>query len=374
MSCHGNSNTHLPGKSILFLDYYSFKTVCSVRRRLGKYRCGQAISGILPVPADRDGGLSRVAMYVYAGEELARYGFGDGHPFGPDRFRAFWQEFLARGLEERVEVRYPVSGDREDLLLFHTPEYVRRVETLTAQGIGMLDPDTPAAKGIYESALYVVGTVLDAVEMIIGRKTGSAFVPIAGLHHARRDSSAGFCVFNDIGIAVEALRQRHGVERIGYVDIDAHHGDGVFYAFEEDRNLVFADLHEDGRYLYPGTGDIHEIGRGDAAGTKLNVPLPPGSDDEIFLEVWPKVKGFIADHKPQFLIMQCGADSIAGDPITHMAFSSKAHYHAARELADLAAEPDIAGLLALGGGGYNRASIADAWTSVIQGVLDSENN
>ena len=148
MPCHGNSNTHLPGKSILFLDYYGFKTVCSVRRLLGKYRCGQAISGILPVPADRDGGLSRVAMYVYAGEELARYGFGDGHPFGPDRFRAFWQEFLARGLKERVEVRNPVSGDREDLLLFHTPGYVRRVETLTAQGIGMLDPDTPAAQGV----------------------------------------------------------------------------------------------------------------------------------------------------------------------------------------------------------------------------------
>jgi len=313
-------------------------------------------------------------MYVYAGDELARYGFGDGHPFGPDRFHAFWQEFLARGLKERVEVRNPVLGDREDLLLFHTPDYVRRVETMTAQGIGMLDPDTPAAKGIFESALYVVGTVLDAVEMIIGGKTGSAFVPIAGLHHARRDSSAGFCVFNDIGIAVEALRQRHGVERIGYVDIDAHHGDGVFYAFEEDVNLVFADLHEDGRYLYPGTGGIHETGRGDAAGTKLNVPLPPGSDDEIFFEVWPKVRSFIADHKPEFLIMQCGADSIAGDPITHMAFSSKAHYHAARELADLAAEPGIAGLLALGGGGYNRASIADAWTSVIQGILDSENN
>jgi len=315
-----------------------------------------------------------VSMYVYAGDELARYGFGDGHPFGPDRFHAFLQAFLAKGLKERVEVREPVAGTREDLLLFHTPEYVQRVETLTEQGTGMLDPDTPAARGICESALYVVGTVLDAVDMIIGKETKSAFVPIAGLHHARRDCSAGFCVFNDIGIAIEALRQRHGVERIGYVDIDAHHGDGVFYSFEYDENLIFADLHEDGRYLYPGTGDVHEIGRGDAAGKKLNVPLPPGANDEIFFEVWPKVKRFIADHKPEFLIMQCGADSIEGDPITHMAFSSKAHYHAAKELADLATEPGIAGLLALGGGGYNRASIADAWTSVIQGILDSEKN
>ena len=106
-----------------------------------------------------------------------------------------------------------------------------------------------------------------------------AFVPIAGLHHAARDRAAGFCVFNDCGVAIELLK-RAGLKRIAYVDIDAHHGDGVFYAFEDDPAVIFADLHEDGRYLYPGTGMAEEIGKGAARGMKLNVPLPPGADDQ----------------------------------------------------------------------------------------------
>ncbi len=310
-------------------------------------------------------------MFVYAGEGLARYGFGDDHPFGPDRFGAFWNEFQAQGLGEQVQVRDPVSASRDDVEIFHTHDYVQRVEDASKKGMGMLDPDTPASKGIYDSALIVVGTVLDAVDRIVSGDTTAAFVPIAGLHHARRDASAGFCVFNDCGVAIEVLRRRHGIRRVAYVDIDAHHGDGVFYSFEEDSELIFADLHEDGRYLYPGTGSAEETGRGDAEGTKLNVPLPPGASDGLFFEIWPEVEAFIARQEPEFVILQCGADSLAGDPITHMAFSRKAHYHAARRLAELATRIGARGLLGLGGGGYNRQNIADAWTSVIRGMVDS---
>src|SRR5256885_8951990 len=138
-----------------------------------------------------------------------------------------------------------------------------------------------------------------------------AFVPIAGLHHAARDRAAGFCVFNDCGVAIELVK-RAGLKRVGYVDIDAHHGDGVFYAFEEDAAVVFADLHEDGRYLYPGSGALEERGRGAAAGTKLNVPLPPGADDEVFARVWPHVIARPEKFAPEFMILQCGADSLEG--------------------------------------------------------------
>ncbi|TLY94222.1 MAG: acetoin utilization protein AcuC, partial [Gammaproteobacteria bacterium] len=221
--------------------------------------------------------MSSVAVVV--SERLARYGFGDGHPFGPDRLAAFVREFDARGLDKRVRVLEPRPASDDELRSFHSPAYLEFVRERSQSGCGFLDAgDTPAFRGVYEAAADVVGATLSAMEAIMQGENRRAFVPIAGLHHAARDRAAGFCVFNDCGVAIELLK-RAGLKRVGYVDIDAHHGDGVFYAFEEDAAVVFADLHEDGRYLYPGSGALEERGRGAAAGTKLNVPLPPGADD-----------------------------------------------------------------------------------------------
>ena len=158
------------------------------------------------------------------------------------------------------------------------------------------------------------------------------FVPIAGLHHAGRAHAAGFCVFNDIGVVIEKLKREHGLVRIAYVDIDAHHGDGVFYAFEDDPAVVFADTHEDGRFLYPGTGAADEIGSGAAAGTKLNLPLPPGAGDAEFRAAWPVIEAHLERHAPEFVLFQCGADSLGGDPITHLGLTEEAHGHAAERL------------------------------------------
>jgi acetoin utilization protein AcuC len=193
-------------------------------------------------------------------------------------------------------------------------------------------------------------------------------VPIAGLHHAARDRAAGFCVFNDCGVAIELLK-RAGLKRIAYVDIDAHHGDGVFYAFEDDPAVIFADLHEDGRYLYPGTGMAEEIGKGAARGTKLNVPLPPGADDSVFAAQWPKVIAHLEKFDPEFVLLQCGADSLEGDPITHLRLSPQAHGRAARELTALAERCGHGRVLALGGGGYNRQNLAQAWNAVVENLL-----
>jgi acetoin utilization protein AcuC len=176
-------------------------------------------------------------------------------------------------------------------------------------------------------------------------------------------------VFNDCGVVIETLRKTAGLERIAYVDIDAHHGDGVFYAFEDDPVVIFADIHEDGRYLYPGTGAATETGQGPAQGTKLNLPMPPESDDAAFANVWPRVMAHLERFAPQFIILQCGADSLDGDPITHLRLSAKAHGHAARELAGLADRLGHGRVLALGGGGYNRTNLAQAWTAVVENLL-----
>lgn len=305
---------------------------------------------------------------VYYGEQLAAYGFGQGHPFGPDRLDAFWREVVQQGLDRRIDIGAPVACLPADLALFHTAEYIERVRWQSASGTGYLDHgDTPAFQGIYEAAATVVGSVLDGLTHVLDGER--VFVPIAGLHHARRDSAAGFCVFNDIGVLIETLRQRHGIMRVAYVDIDAHHGDGVFYAFEDDPELIFADIHEDGRFLYPGTGSAHETGKGKAQGAKLNIPLAPGADDAAFQRAWIQVEEFVRAGRPQFIILQAGADSIAGDPITHMQFTPAAHAHATARLCALADEFCQGRIIGLGGGGYDRSNLATAWSAVVRAML-----
>ncbi len=314
-----------------------------------------------------------LTVTVYADDRLGDYNFGAEHPFGPLRYTAFVDRFHQLGLNRNCRVEPPVIAQRAEIERFHTTEYVDQVSRASVTGIGYLDNgDTPAFPGVYDTAARVVGTVLQAVADLINGETRRAFVPIAGLHHGRRDAAAGFCVFNDCGVAIETLRGCHGVRRIAYVDIDAHHGDGVYFAFASDPEVTIADIHEDGRYLYPGSGAVSETGEGAARGTKLNVPMPPGSNDRMFFDAWEYVEAFIDRARPEFILFQCGADSLAGDPITHMAYTSEAHRHATVRLCDLADRHCEGRLLALGGGGYNLSNLADAWCAVVSAMIAAE--
>ena len=319
----------------------------------------------------RSGEQSSAPVFVYRGDELASYGFGDGHPFGADRHHAFHSELAAAELGDAIEYAGPRRASVDELALFHSVDYIDFVSRKSVEGSGFLDGgDTPAFPGVFDIACDVAGTTLAAVDAVMSAAAARAFVPIAGLHHAGREHAAGFCVFNDCGIAAEYLRQQHGLSRIAYVDIDAHHGDGVFYAFEDDPDLTFADIHEDGRFLYPGTGAASETGTGQAQGTKLNIPLPPGAGDDEFEQVWPEVVAFVEEARPEFIIMQCGADSLDGDPITHLRFSENAHARAARDLCDLADSVCDGRIVGTGGGGYNRHNLARAWTRVVEAFAE----
>ena len=304
---------------------------------------------------------------MYRGEALARYGFGDGHPFGADRHAAFQAELAKQAFAGAVHYAEPERCTREDLLLFHTADYVDRVARLSDAGHGYLDHgDTPAFPGVFEAASDVVGSTLAAVGAVMEGTARRAFVPIAGLHHAARDAAAGFCVFNDVGVAIEHLCRGHGLSRVAYIDIDAHHGDGVYYGFADDPSVAFADIHEDGRYLYPGTGSASETGTGAAVGTKLNLPLEPGAGDREFMGAWDEVEAHIDAARPEFILFQCGADSLAGDPITHLRFSEEAHAHAAARLCALADRHCAGRIVGTGGGGYDRHNLARAWTRVVE--------
>ncbi len=307
---------------------------------------------------------------IYLGQALADYGFKDGHPFGPQRHDVFQAELIRQGLDKELALQTPVSASGDRIALFHTDDYIEKVRDYSVSGLGYLDGgDTPSFIGMFEAASHVAGSVTDAIDRIMKGEFRRAFSPIAGLHHARRHVAAGFCVFNDCGIAIEYLRKQYGIKRVAYIDIDAHHGDGVFYSFEDDPDLVFADIHQDGRTLYPGTGSVDETGKGPAEGTKLNIPVPPFSNDAVFQEAWSIVEDYLRKHEPEFILMQCGADSIKGDPITSMEFSAASHGHAAARLRVIADEYCNGHMLAMGGGGYNHDNIARGWTAVVDSMV-----
>lgn len=308
---------------------------------------------------------------VYMGEALAAYHFGEHHPFGPNRHAAFQQAFENAGLQYKTVVCDPITDiSRLRLEYFHTAGYIEHVITLSKKGNAYLDGgDTPAVKGIYEAASCIAATTLEAGLRIINNQTGPAFIPIGGLHHARRNSAAGFCVFNDIGILIEVLKREYQLTCIAYIDIDAHHGDGVYYAFEYDPAVIFVDIHQDGNSLYPGTGFPEECGKGIAEGTKMNLSLAPSSGNEAFFHLWPKVESFIEQYKPQFIILQAGVDSMANDPITQLMLTQHAHGYATSRLKKMANNFCDGRLLVLGGGGYNLQNIARGWTEVVKNLL-----
>jgi acetoin utilization protein AcuC len=311
-------------------------------------------------------------VLVYKGEEIAAYGFGDPHPFGTDRHDVFHAELESSGLGDFIDYGHPRAALVDELALFHTADYIDKVSRMSSEGRGWLDDgDTPAVAGIYDSASAVVGAVLCAVDEIMHGNYKRAFIPIAGLHHAGRAHAAGFCVFNDCGVAAEYLRKKFDIKRIAYVDIDAHHGDGMFYAFVDDPDLIFADIHEDGRDLYPGTGAADETGTGRAQGSKLNIPLPPGADDGDFHNAWARVEAYLEAARPEFILMQCGADSLEGDPITHLCWTEAAHATAAASLCRLADRYAEGRIIGTGGGGYNRRNVARAWTRVVQSFVET---
>jgi acetoin utilization protein AcuC len=305
-------------------------------------------------------------------DELANYGFPAGHPFGTDRQGAFLGRARSRGLDAKAEIVGSREATRAEIERFHTPDYVNRVVVKSQQGVGYLDyGDTPAYVGVFEASSHVVGAALTALDAVMAGACRRSFQPIGGLHHARRDRAAGFCVFNDVGVVIETLRSLYGVKRIAYVDIDVHHGDGLYYPYESDPDVIIADLHEDGEYLYPGTGHAWESGKDAAEGTKLNVPMPPGAGDAEFLRQWERVETHLTKFRPEFFLLQCGADSLGGDPIAHLRFTAAVHAHAARRVCVLADQYADGRVMAFGGGGYDRTNLALAWNAVLEALIEA---
>jgi acetoin utilization protein AcuC len=325
------------------------------------------VPGMLIPPAAKAAVSAQACLY--AGDELARYGFPEGHPLGADRQGAFLKEAGQQGLIGKVRTCRARLATREEIRRFHTPSHIEKVLHAERDKLEFLDKgDTPVFPGVFEASSNVVGAALDGLARVMRGECSRTFQPIGGLHHAGRDHSAGFCVFNDLGVVIETLRL-NGIRRVAYVDIDVHHGDGIFYAYEADPDLIFADIHEDGRFLYPGTGREDETGKGAAIGSKLNITLKPGAGDADFMRAWPRVEQHLARFEPEIILFQCGADGLKDDPLAHLSYSPAVHSHSAKRLISIADRFSKGRLMAFGGGGYDRRNLAMAWSAVLREIV-----
>ena len=307
---------------------------------------------------------------VILGKELSNYSFGEKHPLNSGRLDAFWSQISQSETIDsgNLKLLSPALADETTISSFHDKNYINFVKESSKTGLGYLDSgDTPSFKGVFEASMYVVGSTLLAIDTVINNTNGilHAFNPIGGLHHARRNAAGGFCVFNDIGNAIIYARKKYNLKKILYVDIDAHHGDGVYYEFEQDPDLIIADIHEDGSFLYPGTGFESENGLGAGKGSKLNLPLQPGATDSDFISAFMKIENFINSMNFELIIFQCGADGLSGDPLTHLRYTEKSHEYAAKTLHRVAHDKSHGRIIGLGGGGYNKQNLAIAWKKVV---------
>jgi acetoin utilization protein AcuC len=312
-------------------------------------------------------------------EKFLEYNFGPQHPLRPIRVKLTYELIRSKGIleQEAVEVVKPRLASREEILLFHEEDYVRLVEQYSKKGSGLLDTgDTPAFKGCYEATSLVVGASIVAADDVMSGKLSHAFNPSGGLHHAHPERASGFCIFNDLAVTIAHLKSEYNLKRIVYLDIDAHHGDGVMYGYYDDPGVLDIDFHESGNFLFPGTGFPDEIGKGEARGLKLNIPLPPSTGDEAFLDAFEQiVPDAIKKFRPEIILVQCGADGHLDDRLAHLRLTTRVYEEVVSRTHDLAHELCNGRLLLFGGGGYTLANVPRVWTvafSTLAGVKPSD--
>ncbi len=299
-------------------------------------------------------------------EKFLEYNLGPGHPLRPVRVKLTYDLLKAKGILDSptVSTIKPQAATEQQILLFHEQEYISLVKKYSETGRGFLDSgDTPAFKGCYEATSLVVGASLKACDLIMKDGFNHAFNPSGGLHHAHPERASGFCIFNDPAVSIKYLQTKFKVKRIVYLDIDAHHGDGVMYGFYDDPGVLDIDFHESGKYLFPGTGFPDETGAKDAIGLKVNVPLPPGTGDDSYLHAFQKlVPGMVERFKPEIILVQCGADGHIDDRLAHLRITTETYREVIEEMHRLAHELCGGRLLLFGGGGYTLANVPRVWT------------
>jgi len=294
-----------------------------------------------------------------------KFSYGEYHPLKMYRLLLTQELQRSKGLLEDVEILYPKMADINLVKKFHLEDYLRVLE-MADEGkwkeymiyYGLGTGDCPVVEGIYTASLLSAGSSQICAEYII--KGGKyAFNMAGGLHHAMPDRASGFCYINDPVVAIFKLLEKY--DRILYLDIDAHHGDGVERAFYSDPRVLTISTHESGMYLFPGTGFEYEMGEGEGFGYSMNFPFPPNSGDDVYIWAFENViKKAIENFKPQVVVLQSGADALREDPLTHWNLTTNSYIF----VYDFVLSLNVP-VLALGGGGYNVGNVCRLWTILL---------
>ncbi|WP_029903603.1 acetoin utilization protein AcuC [Nocardia brasiliensis] len=323
-------------------------------------------------------GAERSTGTVVWTDRFLDYTWTPEHPMKPARLKFTMALAESLGLLDGVELLAPAAAERADLLRIHTPAYIDAVEHAVApEGAplappyGLGSPDNPVFPGMHQAASVIVGGTLAAARAIAEGRSSRAVSIGGGMHHAMADSAAGFCVYNDAAVAISWLLD-HGFDRIAYLDVDVHHGDGVQRAFYGDPRVLTISLHQHPATLWPNTGWPEETGAGAAEGSSINLPLLPGTRDAQWLRGFHAVvPGAVAAFRPQIVVSQCGVDTHREDPLADLELTVDGQRAAFRAMRDLADEHAEGRWLAVGGGGYGLVRVVPrAWTHLLATALD----
>jgi acetoin utilization protein AcuC len=302
--------------------------------------------------------------FIYS-DEFAKFDYGSSHPLKPFRLKLTYELIKACQLLAPSDPRLiePPAAGAEDLETFHTREYIGILQASNsgryladAEAFGLGPGDNPVFPGMFDWSRLIAGASLKAAELVESGEADIAFNISGGLHHAMAGLASGFCYINDPVLAIQFLVSRG--RRVAYIDIDAHHGDGVQQAFYGTDRVLTISLHETGQMLFPGSGFEHETGEGAGKGYSVNVPLPPESDDELFVHAFTEVVPPLVDaFNPDIVVSQLGVDSFRSDPLAHLNVTTNGFSEMVTMIKTMAPK-----WVALGGGGYDIANVARAWT------------
>ena len=306
------------------------------------------------------------------------YDLGGDHPLHPLRWELTWALAGELGVLDAYDVLVPNQADDATLGWVHTPGYIAAVRAASspvpmAVGHGLGTEDNPIFPGMHDNAALIAGGSIDAARAVAHGEVDRAVNFCGGLHHAMPDRASGFCVYNDAALGIRAMLEA-GVRRVAYVDVDAHHGDGVQAAFYDDPRVLTISLHESPLSLFPGTGWPNELGVGAAQGTAVNLPLPAGTGDAAWLRAFHAVvPGLLRAFRPEILVTQQGADAHREDPLADLMLTVDGQRTTYLALRELAREITGGRWLALGGGGYSPVRVVPrAWTHLLAIVADKD--
>jgi acetoin utilization protein AcuC len=316
--------------------------------------------------------MTKEALFVYS-DKLLQYRFSDSHPFNQFRLKLTIDLLEEAGALSKDDMIEPRMATDEELHLVHDPSYVSAVK---AAGNGNLSPDklesfgigtedTPVFKGMHEASALLVGGTLTAVDCVMEGKARHAAHLGGGLHHGFKGKASGFCIYNDSSVAIKYMQEKYNA-RVLYVDTDAHHGDGVQWSFYDDPEVCTFSIHETGRYLFPGTGNINERGHGKGYGFSFNIPLDAFTEDESFLQAYETAfREIVEFFKPDVILTQNGADAHYYDPLTHLSSTMKIYHEIPKIAHELAHQYCDGRWIAVGGGGYDIWRVVPrAWSLV----------